>query len=302
MPLALSGSRIILSDYPASTAAELGDRTISRLQWAGWVVESTTTHGYRLQCESPQGMDVFMYVEDLGHRLNLAFQPTLTFRFETLDGLVTGQDQEVEVNNASGYELWANRCSLFLSQKGIDVNSGGGNFCGGIPFIPGAVACNSKLQTDGAMQAFWAMGDYNTGTSPRHALITYNTQNNCEAGWNDKYSPGGSFTSSLRIPAVTIASAVTNGLNFPTRVIWYSYDELFYEPFLCWGLESGDDTRLRGQIYDAVCYSKARVLETTFTAETIPFLNWTNNWFYGGIGLLLASEDLNAGNIAITRM
>lgn len=302
MPMAFSGGNVALAYFNGPDTATIGDKTLAYLKWCGWEIESTTPDGYRLQCVSPQGMNVFLYIEDLGHSAGLSFNPTLTFRFTSITGDVVGQDQEIEIGASDGYELWCNQCSIFLAKRGVAFDSGGGSICGGIPFVPGGTTCNEKYQAETVSQAFWSMGDFLTGVTPRRDLITRNDQKNSEACLNGNYSPGNVIASSVRIPAITVSSQIFNGLNFPSRTIWYTYDELFYEPFLVWGMTSGVQPRLRGQIYDVVVHSKARPLEERFTADNFPFINWTDNWQYGGVGLLLATLDPNAGNTLQTRV
>jgi len=295
MPIALTGGRIVHRHFTASTSSVLIENVVSALEACGWV-STVVTNGYRLQCASPQGLNIFLYIRYLAHSFGLSFGNTVTFNFQTLDAVTTGQDQEIEIIPAATYEIVAGTCQFFLGIVGTATNAGGGSVCGGIPFVPGAAPCGNQIPALSVNQAFWSMNDFGGGDTPRSSLIVTGSQLNAEALWNDQYSPPDDPVSSVRICCLTVAPSIANGFNLPSPVLWYNGDWFRTEPLLCWGFLAGAIPQIRGQIWDAMVFSKKFAMDVRQNLDGYAWLNWTDNYRYGGLNLLIPSVDFHGGN------
>jgi hypothetical protein len=300
MPVALTGAPIVQRHFTANTASLLIENVVQALVFVGWI-SSTVTNGYKLQCVSPQGLNVFLYIRSLGHRFSLSFEPTITLNFETLDGTVTGVDQEIEISGANTYQLVAGCCYLALGNLVSSVNTGGGNFIGGIPFVPDAAPCGEQIPALSVNQAFWSMGDYGgIGYTPRQGLITNGQLSHSEALWNDIYSPPGDPDSSVRFPTLTPAPSIAYGFNFPSCVEFYNPD-LFYriEPLLVWGLEAGHPLKIRAQAWDAMLFCKRSMpMDVITESDDHDWLCWSDAYLFAGLHLLVPAKSLHDGNTA----
>ncbi len=283
------------------------ENVVSALARCGWII-STTADGYKCYCQSPQGLEANLFMEDLGHRLSLSYHTTITFRFESIDGFYVGQDQEIEIDPGfPQYQIVCGMCQLFISGVGISGPSpGGSSFCGGIPFRPDAAGtCGGQLVSDESVyQLFWSMGDFSgLGSDPRKYLIQANSQENCEALWNLVFSPAGIPISSVRMPAIVPAPYIFQGFNYPSETRWYwsgvdqdLRDFFVYEPLLCWGYSSGYKAEIRAQIWDAGIFSTNTPADTTRDFFGYHWLNWTHNYLYGGLNLRIPAREFFHGN------
>lgn len=304
MPLAQTGARLCHRRFTASTAAKLIDNCVSALVFCGWVVESTVTGGYRLQGVSPQGLNIFLYIRDLGHSAGIlvGYPYTVTFTFQTIDGVFTGLDQEVGIDATKTYQIVAGPCQIFLSMVGVTNDGGGSNMCGGIPFVPFAATCGGQIPALSTNQCFWSMGDFGSGKPARNNLITQDNQHQCEALWNDQYMTDGYGLYSLRIACIVPAPNIQSGFNYPSPAIWYNGDFYRYEPLLCWGLQRFYTPKVRAQIWDACVFSKTFALDTRQNVDvegaSYSWLNWTSpaGFVYGSLNLMIPSKEFGDGN------
>lgn len=306
MPLQSAGGIQLLQTFHASNGPDLVSAISDALQACGWVA-TPVTDGFRLLGQSPQGMEILLYVRDLGHKFGAFFPFEVTLQFQTTDFLISGEEHELMIEPSWTYQIIASCCQFFICAVGVVRDVSGSSVCGGIPYIAGAAGpcggAGGQIVVDGLpSQSFWAMGDYNGGGSPRQFLIQGESpfgpdpMVGCEGLWGTDYCAGGNAIGSVRIPALTVAPIIFSALNHPSPIIYHDDSYLTYEPFLVWGTDNTTLPVVRGQIYDALITSKQFDMDTTRVVEGIPMVNFTHQYLYGALHLTGNSEG--SGNYA----
>lgn len=307
MPLISSGGVQIIHSFTISNGVDLMNEVSTVLQACGWIA-TVVTDGFRFQGQSPQGMEIFLYIRDLGHKQGVFFPPEITFTFQTTDMAITGIDHELVINTSYTYQIIACRCQLFICVLGVLSDPSGSSICGGIPWIPFAVGtCSDQVIVEELpTQSFWAMGDSgnNTGTSPRQALIEGSSifgpepMPGCEALWGTDYCAPGNDVGSLRIPLLTTAPYIFQAFNFPSHVRYHNDDYLTYEPILVWGTSNSTIPIVRGQIFNSMITSIPFDMDTSRLVDGIPMVNYTHQYLYGALHLIAIPFDSLGGNYA----
>lgn len=300
MAIALTQTRIVYRQFLASTRLSLINEINSALQVAGWT-STAVTGGYRLLGVSPQGLGIYLYVRDLGHTYfdNPNFLPQVTFNFTSLDGLSVGMDHEI-VTGLGTYQVITGCCYLWLSVRGTTFHPAGSHLGGGIPYLPGIAPCEGSIPAAAApAQVFWCMSDGSNDVGPRNSLILNGTMAHSEALWGTSYCAPGNLIGSVRIPTLTAASAIFGGFDYPSPMLWRNGNFFNIEPMLVWGLANDIEPKIRGQIYDAMIFTKKTAMDVERVADVtggnFKFINFTHDYTYGGLNLILPTGRSSSG-------
>jgi len=299
MPIALSEGRVIHRLFVAATPAGMVEIINTTLQACDWI-STAVTGGYRLQGVSPQGLNIYLYVRDLGHTFQagpLEFIPQCTFNFETIDGAFIGMDHEM-IPTLGTCQIVAGCCYLWVSILGMAFHAGGSHFCGQIPFAPDAAACGEAIPALSTNQCFWASGDSVGDVGPRGALLTNGTMSQSEALWNTDYCAGGSAVGSPRFSCLTWASHVFGGFDLPSLILWRNGDDFELEPTLCWGTSNAAIPQLRTQAYDCMIFTDPVAMDTRQTRNGRDYLAFTNLYRFGCLHLIIPTGSFSEGNYA----
>lgn len=306
MPLITAGGTQIIRSFTVSTGAQLVDEISTTLQNCGWVA-TLVTDGYQLLGQSPQGMQIYLYVRNLGHKFGAFFPTEVTLQFKTTDLSISGEEHELLIDSSWTYQIIASRCQFFICALGVLYDVSGSSVCGGIPWIPFAVGtCSDQVIVDGLpTQAFWCMGDHNDGGSPRRFLIEGGSifgphaMTGCEGLWGTDYCAGGNAIGSVRIPTLTTAPLIFGALNQPSPIIYHDDSFITIEPMLIWGTDNTTLPFVRGQIFDAMITSKQFDMDTSRLVDGVTMINFTHQYLYGALHLIGAPPG-TAGNYAFT--
>lgn len=305
MPLISSGGTQLFHKFTASVQGDIITEVSTVLQACGWVA-TVVTDGIRLQGQSPQGLQIFLYIRDLGHKFGTFFPPQITFNFQTIDGTITGIDHELVFDATYTYQIVACICQIFISVKGVLKDVSGSVICGGIPWIPFTVGpcSNEIIVTDLPDQSFWAMGDSGDAFSPRVHLITGLSpfgpfdMKGSEALWGTDYCAESNPIGSPRILALTVAPLIFSAFNFPSHIRYFNGDIITYEPILVWGTHNDDLPCVRGQVFNSLITSVPFDMDTTRMVEGIPMINFTHQYLYGALHLITTPFQSSGGNYA----
>lgn len=304
MGLAYTGFIPVNLVYAPSSRASIISTYTSVLTSAGWSV-SLTAGGIVARATSTQGLQIDMFVVDLGHRLGPSFAPTATVYFQTTDTLITGFQHEVCADGRAR-NLIIGVSQVFDSIIGVDTENQGGTFCGGIPFFPLVSVCSQEVPALATTRGFWAMSDYNFGVTPRTSLImgtnfgAPDSRNNCEALWNSSYCAPSNPVGSVRIPALTPSAQIFQAFNISSPTLWYNGDYLIYEPALVWGTTNATLPSIRAQIWDAAIFSKQFPMDQPVSVQGTRWITFTNNYLFGTLALLTPFPGGVPGNYAYT--
>jgi hypothetical protein len=296
--IAFTGVQPLFFPYAPSSRADIINAYATILPILGWSI-SSVTGGFQFRATSPQSLQIDLFVVDLGHHLGPSYAPTATLYFQTTDGSITGQDQELCADGRNR-NLIAGPCQFFDAIDGVVWDPQGSCVCGGIPYFPLTSVCQDEIPALATTRGFWAMGDFNSGIvagfTPRFCLIegrgnaAPDSRLNCEALRNSDYCAAGNGIGSVRIPTLTIASSIFDAFNISSPILWWNGDFLRIEPGLVWGVNNATLPSIQAQIYDAVIFSKQFTMDSE---RIVDGLNWhcftDASYLYGGLHLLVPS-------------
>jgi len=302
MPLGLSKWKTFRHNFTATSVDDLALKIKDYLLEVKWIHISDVTGGYKLFTRSPQNLEAYFYIRNLGHTAGVfpnAYQ-TLTMNWESIDGTITGMDLEIAYNTIPDeeYVLITGKSQFALAKVGVSADVHGSSLIVSIPFIPTEISCGGKRPVQGLITQCWiSMGDFESAGSPRKYLILGSgtfapeDQVSYEALWETDLCVGGSHIGSLRMPTLTYAPYIFNGFNFPSDNIWATHDFFRIEPFLAWGTSNSDDPMIRGQLWDCMIFAKPFAMDYTIQMDGYNWYVYTDNYLYG----VLAFIDIDGG-------
>lgn len=292
MPIALTNWKIINERFTASDVDNFISQLDAYLISVHWV-STAVANGYKYLVTSPQGLQCYVYVRNLGHVAFLFGPFTCTFNMQSLDGTITGQDQEIAVTNITDrtFVIIAGKCQFALAVVGRNSGIEGTSLICGIPFIPDEDLCHGVKPSNPTNQCFYSMGDFNATGSPRKYLILGSSpfgdepQTNYEAVWDNLLIPGGSSLTALRMPVLTYASYAFNAFDFPSEDVWATHDFWRMEPMLAWAAFGGDPI-LTSQLWDSMVFAKKFPMDYTIQMDGVNWYVYTDNYLYGVLAFL----------------
>ena len=302
MPIALSNWPIIKDSFTVTDRTDFTSKVNAYLVQANWV-SSTVSGGYKILATSPQGLQAFLYVRDLGHSTGIFGDPQVTFNWQTVDGTITGIDQEIALRPGVTFIILAGKSYMRLATIGVGLDSGGSSLICEIPFIPDVDLCNGIVPATGTNQCFVAMGDHNNGGSPRRYLILGGSpfgpepQISCEALWGTDYCAEGNAIGSLRMGLLTYAPFIFNGFNAPSPDIWGLTEDFWrMESYLIWGKDNATLPLLRAQSWDSMHFAKPFPMDKELQVDKLNWYIFTDNYFYGVYACLFTTTGQNGEN------
>jgi len=292
---------IIKDTFTAVSANDFVSKVNDYLVQANWI-SNTVANGYKLLATSPQGLQIYLYVRNLGHTTGTFGDPQVTFNFETLDGMTTGIDQEIAMHPGAVFVIIAGKSYFRIATIGVSSDIGGSFLIGEIPFIPDENLCDGYKPSNPTDKCFISMGDHNGGGSPRTYLILGSSlfgptnQISCEALWGTDYCAEGDSIGSLRMPLLTCAPFIFQGFNVPSPDVWATGDFWRMEPFLVWGTTNSTLPLIRAQSWDSMHFAKAFPMDKEIQMDKLKWYVFTDNYFYGVYACLFTSTGSNGVN------
>lgn len=310
MGVALSGGPNVYAVFDASTRAAFVANLHTQLVAAGWSA-AAITGGWKFTGTSPQGLIVDLSVTDPGSGTQVNLQ------FSSAGG--TGIDRPLRVGAGFLYQVVANPCQLFISRPGLNGDVNGSVVCGGVPWVP-SVTCEGSTVSEAASEAWWASSDawdpFAFAATPRTTLLQYHANHDYgsninggkgEAVWNGSHCVADREVGMPEI--VTVASTEDIDQNYvfhdaQSPTLWYPDQPFLYEPVIAWGTTKTDQPVIRGQIWDAVISSKGYPMDADQKTEpllTVPtydefgWINYTHNYFWGSLWLIIGEPGIPAG-------
>lgn len=294
MPLALSNWKITKSIFTVTGVDDLATKIKDYLVTVNWIAFSMVG-GWRMFCRSPQNLEAYLLIRNLGHTTGIFGYQQLTFNWQSIDGTITGMDLEIAWDTVPGetFLLIAGKSQFALAKMGVNTDAKGSSLVVSIPFIPTEIACGAVRPVKDLITQCWiAMGDHNGAGSPRKYLILGDSpfgatdQESYEGLWEVTLTPGGHHEGSLRMPMLTYAPYIFNAFNFPSDDVWATHDFFRIEPFLAWGDTNTGIPVIRGQLWDCMNFAKPFVMDYTIQMDGLNWHVYTDNYLYGVLAFI----------------
>jgi len=237
-----------------------------------------------LKATSPQGIWTKLRMR----QVNLGYYGLNTeFTFGNASQGATYYVRELTGN----FQIVANCCQFFMSTVGVEADLKGSTISGGIPFIPPSSLPYGECwwsTGDGILSPFYASSTF------RQALLNKVFQAGTylvgrDAFFNGVYC-GGYDTGSPRLETFVCAGGIDYTSFDQLANINYLDDSPIYLPALIsWGDTSVEQHKVRGLLWDAMVGTIPAVLDSQIMYDTQNWINFTHEYYYGSLYLLLPS-------------
>lgn len=297
MPIAASGGPIVYSDSirgdSKSHLLEDLDEALTSADWSPASISGGTE--YTIASAQSLGAKV---------RITAGPQSFIQIQFLSLDETKVGAPHLLGSSGATPridggfFQLWVNRCQIFLSMPGLDAAPSFhlGFVQGGIPWVPpeSLGRCSGDISGSLTTQAWWSAGDGSNfdGANFRNAFAL-GTNGRWSACHNTSLlaglGGGATALNSLRLVPKAISQNSTFG--GAARMQFFGGRPLYLDPQIAWGRAvSGSTALVRGVLYDAMIPSLPRPIDYLDVVCDVPWINYMHHKAPGEASSVLAAQ------------